>query len=121
MTDDGDIQVAALNGGTGTSSASRQQVVFFVTDGVSDGRQTSCMKTYVDQDRCIQPIDVSQCTALKNRNIKIAIVYTTYVPLTGDHLWIAISPPLPLRSGRCSNNAPLTASTSFILPRKFYF
>lgn len=75
-----------LNGGTGTSSASRQQVVFFVTDGVSDGRQTSCMKTYVDQDRCIQPIDVSQCTALKNRNIKIAILYTTYVPLTGDHL-----------------------------------
>ena len=88
-----------LNGGTGTSASSRQQVVFFVTDGVSDGRQATCMKTYVDQNRCIQPVDVSQCTALKNRNIRIAILYTTYVPLTGDHLWDTYIAPFATQIG----------------------
>ena len=88
-----------LSGGTGTSSSSRQQVVFFVTDGVADGRQTTCTKVYVDSNRCIEPVDLSQCTALKNRNIKIAILYTTYVTLTGDHLWDTYIAPFATQIG----------------------
>ncbi|TCR90082.1 pilus assembly protein TadG-related protein [Rhizobium sp. BK376] len=77
-----------LTGGTGTSAGSRQQVLFFVTDGVSDALQTTaCGGGWADSNRCIEPINLAQCSALKARNIKIAILYTTYVPLTGDHLW----------------------------------
>jgi Flp pilus assembly protein TadG len=85
MTDVG--KEMPLTGGTGTSASSRQQVLFMVTDGVSDALQTTCGGGWADSKRCIEPIELSQCTALKNRNIKIAILYTTYVPLTGDHLW----------------------------------
>ncbi|WP_281412810.1 pilus assembly protein TadG-related protein [Rhizobium sp. P38BS-XIX] len=75
-------------GGTGSSSSNRQQVLFFVTDGVSDALQTTtCGGGWADSKRCIEPINLAQCNALKSRNIKIAILYTTYVPLTGDHLW----------------------------------
>ena len=31
--------------------------------------------------RCQEPIKVSLCTALKNRGIKIAVLYTTYLAL----------------------------------------
>jgi hypothetical protein len=31
--------------------------------------------------RCQEPIDVSYCTTIKNRGIKIAVLYTTYLPL----------------------------------------
>jgi hypothetical protein len=31
--------------------------------------------------RTIQPIDPSYCTAIKNRGIQIAVLYTTYLPL----------------------------------------
>jgi Flp pilus assembly protein TadG len=61
------------NPGSGTSSNSPQKVLFFVSDGVGDAN--------VGGKRTISPIDVSLCTALKNRGIKIAVLYTTYLPL----------------------------------------
>ena len=59
--------------GDGSGGAQPQEVLFFVTDGVEDetvggGRQQSLM-------------DPSWCTTIKSRGIRIAVLYTTYLPL----------------------------------------
>jgi len=62
--------------GNGMSSASPQKVLFMVSDGLNDGYDctySSC--------RRITPLDTAQCTAIKNRGIRIAVLYTTYLLL----------------------------------------
>jgi Flp pilus assembly protein TadG len=59
--------------GTGVSASSRQEILFIVSDGVNDSSIAGV--------RTIQPIDPSYCTAIKNRGIQIAVLYTTYLPL----------------------------------------
>lgn len=78
------------DGGSGSSSSDRQKIVYFITDGVGDSiKKSGCTGLYSGSDnRCLEPIDVSYCTALKNRNIKIAVLYTTYIPVN-DHMWDA--------------------------------
>jgi Flp pilus assembly protein TadG len=72
--------------GTGTSS-SPMKYVFFVSDGVADESNTSCLKTMYNahwgniSPRCQSPINPALCTTLKNRGIKIAVLYTTYLDL----------------------------------------
>jgi len=62
------------NPGSGVSGDKPQEVLFIVTDGVVDapngngGRQQSV-------------IDTTWCTTVKNRGIRIAVLYTTYLPL----------------------------------------
>jgi Flp pilus assembly protein TadG len=68
--------------GTGTSAASPQKLLFFVSDGVNDANKpTSCSKPLTGGTRCQEPIDVSFCKTIKDRGIKIAVLYTTYLPL----------------------------------------
>ena len=67
--------------GTGTSGSSPQEVLFLVTDGVDDEvNSTSCTQT-LDGNRCQQPFNTSWCTTVKNRGIRIAVLYTEYLPL----------------------------------------
>ncbi|AWL98800.1 TadE/TadG family type IV pilus assembly protein [Bradyrhizobium amphicarpaeae] len=66
--------------GTGTSAAPLKYL-FFVSDGVADEYNTGCSKPTVSGGRCQSPIDVSLCTAIKNRGVKIAVLYTTYLQL----------------------------------------
>ena len=77
--------------GNGTSSASPDKVVFFVSDGVGDSNKpTSCTKK-VNNGRCQEPIDMRFCTALKEKGYRIAVLYTTYLPLPEDdwyNTWI---------------------------------
>ena len=76
--------------GQGTSAADRQKIVFFVSDGVGDhAKPSGCTspKGKVNGSRCIEPIDTSYCSALKARNIKIAVLYTTYLPLPNNDFW----------------------------------
>ncbi|MBL6618122.1 MAG: hypothetical protein ISR49_21875 [Alphaproteobacteria bacterium] len=59
--------------GTNTKGDTPQEVLFFVTDGVEDelvsgSRQESLMSN-------------NWCTTIKNRGIRIAVLYTTYLPL----------------------------------------
>jgi hypothetical protein len=64
------------NPGTGASSSTPQEVLFIVTDGLNDNS--------VHGSRSYTPIDSSGaglCTAIKNRNIRIAVLYTYYAPL----------------------------------------
>ena len=98
-----DLNSAISNPGTGTSSSSPQKYLFFVSDGVGDrvngnpgcsqpvtsGSDPQTGKNYV---RCQEPLDVSFCTTMKNRGIKIAVLYTTYLALPTNawyNTWIA--------------------------------
>ena len=76
--------------GAGTSSAP-QKYLFFVSDGVADEYNTSCLKPTTG-GRCQAPIDPALCTTIKNRGIKIAVLYTTYLALPTNawyNSWIA--------------------------------
>ncbi|MBV9556965.1 MAG: pilus assembly protein [Pseudolabrys sp.] len=69
--------------GTGQSSTSRQALLFFVSDGMADEVDPgNCFgKLISSQTRCIQPVNTALCTAIKNRGIRIAVLYTTYLTL----------------------------------------
>jgi Flp pilus assembly protein TadG len=80
--------------GTGTTGGSPQEVLFIVTDGVEDKISSSCTETTVSTSggsRCQQPFDTTWCTTIKNRGIRIAVLYTEYLPLpasgTGSNSW----------------------------------
>jgi Flp pilus assembly protein TadG len=77
--------------GAGTSGAP-QKYVFFVSDGVADESNTSCLKPKFGASRCQSPINPALCTTIKNRGVKIAVLYTTYLALPTNawyNSWIA--------------------------------
>jgi Flp pilus assembly protein TadG len=72
------------NPGLGSNSTgdTPQEVVFLVTDGVEDKIVSNCPNaTFASSNRCQQPLDTTMCTTIKNRGIKIAILYTEYLQL----------------------------------------
>jgi len=84
--------------GSGTNQAgdTPQEVVFLVTDGVEDKlipKTASCdpNATYplptvgTTQVRCQQPLNTAACTTIKNRGIRIAVLYTEYLQLPTDN------------------------------------
>ena len=86
------ISNAISSPGTGTSSAPLKYL-FFVSDGVADEYNTGCSKPTVSGGRCQSPIDVSLCTAIKNRGIKIAVLYTTYLQLPTNSWYMSYIDP----------------------------
>lgn len=78
--------------GTGSTSADPQKVLFFVADGVGDSYKPSICTKKTTSGRCQEPIDTSFCAPLKARGIKIAVLYTTYLPLPKNswyNTWIS--------------------------------
>ena len=74
--------------GDGFRPDAPQKVLFFVSDGVADERGAeSCWQSLHDSGRCEQPVDPSICDAMKARGIKIAALYTTYLPLPGNEAY----------------------------------
>ncbi|QQN64734.1 pilus assembly protein [Bradyrhizobium diazoefficiens] len=77
--------------GSGTSSAPLKYL-FFVSDGVADESNAACSKTMYNSrwgnisPRCQSPLDATLCDALKKNNVKIAVLYTTYLKLK-DNQW----------------------------------
>jgi Flp pilus assembly protein TadG len=59
--------------GTGMAGSTPQEVLFLVSDGVDDSK--------VGGARHQALFDASTCTTVKNRGIRIAVLYTTYLPL----------------------------------------
>lgn len=70
---------AITDPGTG-ASGSPLKYLFFVSDGVADEYNPSCLKPK-SGNRCQSPINPALCTTIKNRGIKIAVLYTTYLDL----------------------------------------
>ncbi len=67
--------------GDGSSPASPQEVLFLVTDGMADQAISGGNCQSVGGRGCQQltSAHLSQCTAIKNRNIRIAVLYTEYL------------------------------------------
>jgi Flp pilus assembly protein TadG len=83
------------NPGTGSSSSTPQEVLFLVTDGVDDKVSATCSET-LSGNRCQQPFDTTWCTTEKNRGIRIAVLYTEYLPLPTNSWYVTwISPWQP--------------------------
>jgi Flp pilus assembly protein TadG len=91
------LNAAIPTAGTGTTSSSPLKYVFFVSDGVVDRTDNggTCAAsawsgtgsdpvTGTSYPRCEEPLDVSICTTMKNRGIKIAVLYTTYLPVPNN-------------------------------------
>lgn len=101
--------------GTGTK-ASPLKYMFFVSDGLSDEKNSNCIKPTAPGQRCQAPIDTKLCTAIKDKGIKIAVLYTTYL----DHSyndwyrdWIAkynIGPYQPSLNSEIAKNMETCAS-----------
>ena len=71
--------------GTNQSGDKPQEVLFFVTDGVEDELNGGI--------RLIQLINggvaTNYCTQIKNRGIKIAILYTEYLPVPVNSFYVS--------------------------------
>jgi Flp pilus assembly protein TadG len=77
--------------GTGAGGSTPQEVLFIVSDGVDDKVSASCSET-LDGTRCQQPFSTTWCTTVKNRGIRIAVLYTEYLPLPTNNwynTWIS--------------------------------
>ncbi|MCG2669194.1 TadE/TadG family type IV pilus assembly protein [Bradyrhizobium sp. GCM10023182] len=80
----------APGGGSNQTGDTPQEVVFLVTDGVDDkivSMSSSCSGTPIatgSNFRCQQPVNTTNCTTIKNRGIRIAVLYTEYLPLTSN-------------------------------------
>jgi hypothetical protein len=80
--------------GTNLPGDKPQEVLFFVTDGVED--ETNLI-------RLIQPINGgtshNYCTDIKNKGIKIAILYTEYLPLPENSFYVSNVAPFQANIG----------------------
>jgi hypothetical protein len=81
--------------GTTASGDSPQGVLMIVTDGVDDVtlyKSSSCSTSqywsysnnYGSFYRCQQPVNTALCATIKARGIRIAVLYTTYFPVTSN-------------------------------------
>jgi len=78
--------------GTGASGSSPKALLFIVTDGVESTQTSTCTQPLINHGgitRCLQPFNIAQCAAIKNRGIDIAILYTEYLPLPSDPFYNA--------------------------------
>ncbi len=93
--------------GTGASAGSPEKILFFVSDGVGDAYKPSSCTKKTTSGRCQEPIDTTQCEVLKNKGYRIAVLYTTYLPLpTNDWYKKWISPfqsEIPTRMQSCAS------------------
>ncbi|HTC04086.1 MAG TPA: pilus assembly protein TadG-related protein [Xanthobacteraceae bacterium] len=81
--------------GTGSATSTPQEVLFLVSDGVDDKVSATCSES-LSGNRCQQPFDTTWCTTVKNRGIRIAVLYTEYLPLPTNNWYVTwISPWQP--------------------------
>ncbi|MGZ3280598.1 MAG: pilus assembly protein TadG-related protein [Phenylobacterium sp.] len=62
--------------GTAVNGDKPQEVLFFVTDGVND--------SMINGTRVHSVMDPAKCATIKGRGIRIAVLYTEYLPLPTD-------------------------------------
>tara|TARA_R110002050_G_scaffold158246_7_gene287223 strand:- start:39155 stop:40447 length:1293 start_codon:yes stop_codon:yes gene_type:complete len=94
--------------GAGLTASSPEKILFFVSDGVGDSyKPADCTKNTTSGGRCQEPIDVTYCKALKDDGFKIAVLYTTYLPLPTNNWynsWIApFQSEIPVLMEECAS------------------
>jgi len=98
--------------GTNVTGDTPQEVLFLVTDGVEDDLAASCSEPETS-GRCQAPINPALCTTIKNRGIRIAILYTDYYQVTSNTWyedWIAPFNPAPPAQSQIATNLQACAS-----------
>jgi Flp pilus assembly protein TadG len=86
------INTIMPNPGTGMAGSTPQEVLFIVSDGVDDNK--------VNGSRNQALFNTTTCTTIKNKGIRIAVLYTTYLPLpTNSWYTTYISPFQPQIAG----------------------
>ncbi|HVM99226.1 MAG TPA: hypothetical protein VMT68_03345 [Caulobacteraceae bacterium] len=95
--------------GTNNNGDTPQEVLFIVTDALND-ENVSGSRKYLPMDQ-----NGTRCTAIKNRGIRIAVLYTTYEPMTGEN-WYD-SHIAPLQNG---TDQMQTAAQNCASPGLFY-
>lgn len=73
--------------GAGLQASQAQKVMYLVSDGVADyANDAACTEPLApfSENRCQEPLDWRYCEVLKKRGVRIAVLYTTYLPLTGE-------------------------------------
>lgn len=115
--------------GNGTNQAgdSPQEVLMIVTDGVDDVslyNSTSCStsynwgysNSYGSFYRCQQPVNTALCSTIKKRGIRIAVLYTTYFPVTNNNWYNTTVAPfisqVPGNLQGCASSSTLYAEVS---------
>ena len=116
--------------GPGTSS-SPQKWLFLITDGVADyyypnyvASNTpvgSCSQSSPGGGRCQEPLTVANCTAIKNRGINIAVLYTTYLDLPTNSWYMTWINPFNLGPWGPSPNSQIAQNLQSCATSGFYF
>ncbi len=116
--------------GVGFSPSSPQKILFFVSDGVEDANTAACSQpTTPGQDpqtgqaytRCQEPLNVALCTAIKNRGIKIAVLYTTYLALPTNAWYMSWIDPFNQGPYTPSVNSQIAANMQSCASAGYYF
>lgn len=96
----------APGNGSNVAGDTPQEVLFLVTDGVEDELSTFSTKTptsssygNVSNGRQESVINVADCTTIKNRGIRIAVLYTEYLPLPTNSWYTAHVQPFQSNIG----------------------
>ena len=101
-----DAQMPAPGSGTSQAGDKPQEVLFFVTDGVEDEQNGGI--------RLIQQINAgvstNYCSQIKARGIKIAVLYTEYLPGAGELVLCRQCRAVPTRHRRCAASLRLARS-----------
>jgi Flp pilus assembly protein TadG len=77
------------NPGSGTNNAgdTPQEVLFLVTDGVEDECESPTLNSYSGggcRQQYLMNSNTDWCTAVKSRGIRIAVLYTEYLPIPNN-------------------------------------
>jgi Flp pilus assembly protein TadG len=92
------INTVMPNPGSGMAGQAPEEVLFIVSDGVDDSN--------VSGSRNQALFNTAMCTTVKNRGIRIAVLYTTYLPLPTNSWYNSyISPFQPQIAGNMQNCA----------------
>jgi hypothetical protein len=73
--------------GTNAKGDTPQEVLFFVTDGVEDQYENPALNPTSDtagRQQYLMNSNYDWCSAVKNRGIRIAVLYTTYDPIPNN-------------------------------------
>ncbi len=90
--------------GTGVTPLDPIRFLFFVTDGVQDtpidGKMSNQSAGFkINGNRFISAINPETCQAMKNKNIKIGVIYTQYLPLYDNDFYNAYVKPFENKIG----------------------
>jgi Flp pilus assembly protein TadG len=106
--------------GDGTTG-SPLKYLFFVSDGVADESNAACLKPKASGNRCQSPINPALCTTLKNRGIKIAVLYTTYLQLPTNGWYMSWIDPFNKGPFGPSPNSEIAQNMQACASPGFYF